>query len=69
MRMLIHALRRQFPSCPIRIFTLTRADYNLRQPKPLHGSTDHLEEGNNWQVAENPPAFYTAETLKSKILS
>jgi len=53
MRTLIHTLRRQFPSCPIRIFTLTRADYTPApgQPPPPHGST------------------YSTETLKSKILA
>jgi predicted amidophosphoribosyltransferase len=75
MRMLIRALRRQFPRCPIRIFTLARSDYDptLNLSSPLHGQNYHLENSAGWIVAEEDineyPYFISLETLKKKILA
>jgi predicted amidophosphoribosyltransferase len=75
MRMIIRALRRQFPRCPIRIFTLARSDYDpaLNLSSPLHGQNYHLEAGAGWVVAEEDPDGYpdllSSKTLKNKILA
>jgi predicted amidophosphoribosyltransferase len=61
MRMIIRALRRQFPRCPIRIFTLARSDYDpaLNLSSPLHGQNYHLEDSTGWVVAEEERESYT----------
>jgi ATP-dependent DNA helicase RecQ len=56
MHTLIHTLRQHFPTCPIRIFTLTLADYQIlprQQPPP----------------ACETAASYSVEALKSEILA
>jgi hypothetical protein len=74
MRMIIRALRRQFPQCTIRIFTLARSHYDpaLNLSSPLHGSTYHLENSTGWIVAEEDLdgyATYSIETLKKMIFA
>lgn len=77
-RMIIRTLRRTFPQCPIRIFTLARSDYNptLNLSSSLHGHTYHHEDGTGWIAAEEDHneysdtySGYSLETLKSMIFA
>jgi predicted amidophosphoribosyltransferase len=60
MRMIIRAIRRQFPRSLIRIFTLARSDYDpsLNLSSPLHGQNYHLQDHTGWIVAEEEPDGY-----------
>jgi predicted amidophosphoribosyltransferase len=60
MRMIIRAIRRQFPRSLIRIFTLARSDYDpsLNLSSPLHGQNYHLQDHTGWVVAEEEPDGY-----------
>jgi hypothetical protein len=44
MRALITTIRRAYPDCPIKAFTLTRADYSLPDPSATAGTTIGLPE-------------------------